>query len=597
MPFGNQYRSLTDEKFSHFRKYFEDLHVCVIDEISMVGADKIYDISKRFQELFINQFLYGGLCVYFFGDPMQLEAVKAKKSFSEPSSYQNKALFYSDDNLWKNMKSVVLETNFRQGEAAKWTMTLNRIRFGEQNEEDLQLLDSRRIKHFSNRDLGNALHAFYTNKEVENLNTIKLNELDSPLVTKNAIIEGPKSYKPKIKDHGTIADSSFMKTLKVKVGARVMLVYNICIADSLVNGVTGEIIEILWTNKERNLIRAIVVKFDNEEVGSEKREKNKHLSPSIRHGKGVPIFTSTCEFQIPGRNPNNKHGSKCRVTQFPLRLAWAFTAHKLQGVTLKKGTDLICHGHVKLPKGMGYVMLSRCEKLDNVFLDDEFDLAKIVCDPMSKLATKQLEKNNIVNEMKSKQFDIFYVNIRSLQKHMIDLQSDIFVSQSKIICLSETWMNPGLTFNMENKVLHHASKGKYKGVCVFTPTGNDYEFIYSVAEEYFQIVSISIENKFQLICMYLSKDAPLQEVIKHLKISKKLVPIIAGDFNFDKNDVNFLSSHMKILGLTQVIMSPSHEDGNTIDHIYLPSTLKDSVTVNVRFVYFSDHASITVNFN
>ena len=45
---------------------------------------------------------------------------------------------------------------------------------------------------------------------------------------------------------------------------------------------------------------------------------------------------------------------------------------------MKKGsTDVVLHGHINMPKGMGYVMLSRCEDINNVFLDDKFDLNKI----------------------------------------------------------------------------------------------------------------------------------------------------------------------------------------------------------------------------
>ena len=143
----------------------------------------------------------------------------------------------------------------------------------------------------------------------------------------------------------------------------------------------------------------MVIKFDNPDVGEHQRAQFANLDESIGVQGGVPIFWYTLEFNISGGRSNAKqHGATCKVTQIPLRLGWAFTAHKLQGVTLKKGTDLVCHGHKSMTreKGMVYVMLSRCERLENVFLDETLLLKYIKCDPYSLIATKRLEEINIV---------------------------------------------------------------------------------------------------------------------------------------------------------------------------------------------------------
>ena len=198
----------------------------------------------------------------------------------------------------------------------------------------------------------------------------KLNALKKNLINIESKIQCPEGYTPKVKSHGTVGDTNFMANLKLKIGARVMLIHNVCISDSLVNGMVGEVLEIIYFPKKNKdsepSIKVIVVKFDQQNVGEETRLKYEYMSQNIKYNGGVPIFISSIEFNIPGRNPSNKHGSKCTITQFPLRLAWAFTAHKLQGVTLKKGTNLIVHGSKGIKKGMAYVMLSRCEDIDNV---------------------------------------------------------------------------------------------------------------------------------------------------------------------------------------------------------------------------------------
>ena len=331
-PFSSQFHYLTPEKLDNFRRLFSDLGVCIIDEISMVSSDRTYDVHKRFCEIFISQELFASKCMLFIGDLMQLKPVQARRVFDEPKSLQNKALFYSDDNIWQNFESVILKTNHRQGECI-WTECLNRIRVGELLEEDINLLETRRVKHFPQRNFSEACHVFGTNEEVEQTNLNKLNELTGPLLELEAVIECPRGYKPKITKYGTIQDTGFMKKLKVKNGAKVFLTSNINIADSLVNGMIGQIVEILYCQPRKGLktmVKAIVVKFDRHEVGQETSLKYQHLSNHIKHG-GVPIFFHQLVYNIPGKNPNSKHGSKCVVTQIPLRLAYAFTAHRLQG--------------------------------------------------------------------------------------------------------------------------------------------------------------------------------------------------------------------------------------------------------------------------
>ena len=73
---------------------------------------------------------------------------------------------------------------------------------------------------------------------------------------------------------------------------------------------------------------------------------------------------------LKGKNQGKTHGAKYKLTQFPLRLAFATTGHKVQGVDIKGGTDVVVHGYDRIPKNLMYVMLSRAQALENVFLED-----------------------------------------------------------------------------------------------------------------------------------------------------------------------------------------------------------------------------------
>lgn len=534
---------------------------------------------------------------------MQLCPVKGRRVYGEPKEYQNKALFNSEeDNLWNNCQSIVLKTNHRQGEHSPWKDTLNRIRVGEQNEKDKELLESRRTKNFPEKNFDNAIHGYFTNLEVENWNTLRLNTLQTPMVYSRAVIDAPQAFTPTIKDYGTVEDTNMMQELKIKVGARVMLIQNISVADSLVNGVTGVVLEVLWNIRKgiSPTIRAVVVKFDNPNVGDQMRTQYRDLSTSIRDQNGVPIFYHTLETEISGKKSNLKHGSTYKVTQIPLRLGYAFTAHKLQGVTLKRGTDMICHGHKQVKRGMIYVMLSRCESIDNVFLADNVDLNKIKCDIPALFETQRLEQIDQVPISKKQKFDIFYLNIYSLNNKLDDLLNDIEPMQSDIICLVETWLQPGTQMTWPNKQFHDASVGKGNGVCIFRPHGNEYQIVTTIAKPNYQMISMTIikDAPIQLFLLYLSQNASLDEVTESIKkaILPKFNVMCLGDFNQDKHITNSLTRYLKEIGLTQLIQEPTHKKGNTIDHFYVPVRWKDSMNIQARFLYYSDHISLSIEF-
>ena len=113
-------------------------------------------------------------------------------------------------------------------------------------------------------------------------------------------------------------------TLKLAVGARVMLTTNVDVSDRLVNGVRGEVVHIT-TNKSSE-VTTILVKFDNGRV----RLKPTQTSPyRAKFANAVSLSKHEVVFFAKG-----KRGSEINRYQFPLTLAWATTIHKVQGLTL-----------------------------------------------------------------------------------------------------------------------------------------------------------------------------------------------------------------------------------------------------------------------
>ena len=223
-----------------------------------------------------------------------------------------------------------------------------------------------------------------------------------------------------------------------------------------------------------------------------------------------------------------------------------------------------------------------------------------MCDPYSLVATKRLEQINIIPYIKQQKFDIFYLNIYSVREKMQDLLNDISPTQSDLICLSETWLYPNETLTWPNKSFHHASAGRGKGVCVFKPNNDGYEVVCCVTEEKYQMISITIKTEvpIQLYVLYISKDAPLGQVAKSIAHSSLpgFQKVVIGDFNFDQHHRNTLTSYLFGQGLTQIVKEPTYKSGSTIDHLYVPTRWKDSMNVVTQFLYYTDHASISVEF-
>ena len=251
----------------------------------------------------------------------------------EPSKLENKCLFKSDMNLWNQCDVVNLTTNFRVGDSA-WNQTLQRIRFGEQNEEDLKLLKTRYTSNFKRSDWDNCLHTFYSKKECFKHNNRVLNNLDNWKLH-SIKAEIPKGKKPHITEWGTIDNTNFMENLEVKQNARVIMIHNKDVSDGLVNGVTGKVLDFVWRYKEgKRQIAAIIVEFDDKEVGKKFRKGNLDVPELKKYPNGIPIFKETLGYKAPRISKQSgkkryvaQSGKNHSVRQFPLNLAFASTGN------------------------------------------------------------------------------------------------------------------------------------------------------------------------------------------------------------------------------------------------------------------------------
>ena len=594
--FGTDHNALSNKKRDEYRDAFKDLEIIIIDELSMVSADMLYRLELRLQEIFISDDHFGGKLITFVGDPLQLKPVLAGYIFARPSCQKFVPMYYMES-LWETFKVVVFKTNHRQGSGTEWCQILNRARVGELTDEDKEILNTRRMSLHPNVDFEKAWHVFYPNREVNAYNMKKLQQLPGSSVTIRAKMRYPKGYTPKIKDWGTIDDTQFKENLQVKRGSRVILVFNVAVGDSLVNGEVGQILNIISENNE---VTAIIVKFDNREAGKDHRKTHARFLAKNHIEEGVPIFRSTLEYCLKLRKGSRRHGCSGKISQFPLRLADAFTAHKLQGVTSTEGVPFVCHGHSNLQPGMGYVMLSRCPKMEDLYLDDKFDLDKIRPNEKAAIENERLKLASIVSDFQHEKLDLYVINIRSLMKNFNALKGDPHACKANMIGVVETHLDPSYStkhMNLPDKTFIDASVGKGKGCALYLPSSTT-KVKSKVTRPLYQMITVEFGDQLHLVLLYLSKDCSHKQVIDDLKNFDLdyETTFLAGDFNFNANESTQLAKFLKSKNLSQMISSPTHEKGGTIDHFYCPMALTEFVNVKLVYPFFTDHAAICVKF-
>ena len=141
-----------------------------------------------------------------------------------------------------------------------------------------------------------------------------------------------------------------------------MLTYNIDTCDCLTNGSFGEVLGFNF-GKDAKVSR-VIVHFYDEECGKEKRKN--HILLQKEHPGFHPTPIEMIEFHYTLSKKPSTGVRNSTVTQFPLRLAFAATAHKVQGQTVTKPNSLVIDLRTVRESAQAYVMLSRVQSLEQL---------------------------------------------------------------------------------------------------------------------------------------------------------------------------------------------------------------------------------------
>ena len=201
------------------------------------------------------------------------------------------------------------------------------------------------------------------------------------------------------------------------------------------------------------------------------------------------------------------------------------------------------------------------------------------------------------------EFSFFVLNVSSLSKHYVDLKDDMFAIRSDHVCIVETWIDPDkeniARYNIPDRSFKHASYGKGKGCAIYSRTSKSTSNEEMIIMEKYQVLSF-IDGQCQLLLVYLSsrcheKDFDeIADALPRMFVSGKKV-LITGDFNFDKSSKNALTRQLEKHDFVQLITTPTHDDGRTIDHCYVQKDFEAEVEIELYSPYYSDHDALCIN--
>ena len=326
------------------QRILRTLDLLVIDEISMVRADLLDSVDMVLRRYRDRSKPFGGVQLLLIGDLQQLPPVVRDEEWTMLSKYYDSPYFFSSLAL-KQMGYITIELKhvYRQNDL-DFLSLLNKIRDNKADQDTFKQLNSRYIPNFVPPAGTDYIRLVTHNYQAQSINESKLAELPGT----------SRRYKASIT--GDFPEQSFPTefVLELKEDAQVMFVKNDSTGKGrYYNGMLGKVVS--------TTARGVTVK------GNENGELI-DLSPEEWTNAKYVLNKTTHEIE------EEVEGT---FKQFPLRLAWAVTIHKSQGLTFEHA---IIDAQHSFAHGQTYVALSRCKTLEGLVLSSPLSTSAVICD-------------------------------------------------------------------------------------------------------------------------------------------------------------------------------------------------------------------------
>jgi len=393
------------------RKIMRTIDMLVIDEISMVRSDvldAVDNVMRRFRE---HDKPFGGVQLVMIGDLHQLTPVVRDEEEKILSEYYSTTYFFGSKAL-QSIDYVTIELHhvYRQQDES-FLKILNDIRDGHPTADDLKTLNSRYNPSFRPNANDDYIRLTTHNSKADDYNNYELLALKTPSYTFEAEIE--KEFPP--------SDYPTDMRLTLKTGAQVMFLKN----DPKGRYYNGRIGHVTYVDERQILVLC---------PGDEKAiEVEKEVWENTKYK--LNDSTNQIESEVVGT-----------FTQYPLRLAWAITIHKSQGLTFDHA---IIDAQLSFASGQVYVALSRCKTLEGMVLASPIEPSAIINDSrvsdyvanQGAAAKESIERLPKLKEAYYKQLLVELFNFKPIlvaESSLDRVMQEFFYSKSALAALHHT---------------------------------------------------------------------------------------------------------------------------------------------------------------
>ena len=519
-----------ENRFS-LRKHFQmhknkqqvirNMELLIVDEVSMLRADVLDAMDYMLQFIRKDKRPFGGVQVLFIGDLLQLPPVVKQEEWEVLKHYYKGMYFFQSEVITQNpLLYVELETIYRQTDKL-FISILNHLRENQLTSEDIKQLEKYVQPDFPKKHLKDYITLTTHNAKADAMNQREMSKLSSPLFSYEADIvnDFPEYLYP------------IEKVIQLKEGARVMFIKNDISGEHLFfNGKMGTVVSLSEGE--------ITVKLDGGRVINVERYEWENVRYKLNE--------TTKDIE------EERLGS---FTQYPLRLAWAITIHKSQGLTFEKAIlDLAS----VFASGQAYVAFSRLRSLDGLVLLSSVSAnginnnGKVISYAENKASEKEVQtacytgkteflQENILNTFQWNTLLEEWVLHRNSYSGEIgnknlykDWASQQLVRVQELVTVSEKFIKQLKTLFNNATDVQHIFERVAKGITYFTPLLEQLWYEVLLVEG-----KIANQKKVKQFFTELKElDNSLSETLKKLFRLEQMIQLAQSDQPFDKEKIH-----------------------------------------------------------